>query len=162
MNNKPENISEPPASSGIIVISVGVVQEGFLLCGHGLSLYCAGRNVGVRPGQHCLCTVANTIAKVDKKTYKWCRNIMTKMLIPFQNKQKVEITFGIVGIKSKAPKTIQMAKRIQVPLSSCIIRYTLMNILMTGRNGSRGTCVERVHAFNEKKHIVISVMGLNW
>lgn len=38
------------------------------------------------------------------------------------------------------PIAIQMANRIQVPRSSCIIRYTLTNMLMTGRKGSSGTC----------------------
>lgn len=38
------------------------------------------------------------------------------------------------------PIDIQMANRTQVPLSSCIIRYTLTNMLTTGMNGSKGTC----------------------
>ncbi len=47
------------------------------------------------------------------------------------------------------PIDIQMANRTQVPLSSCIIRYTLTNMLTTGRNGSKGTCWKMTIIQNE-------------
>lgn len=56
----------------------------------------------------------------------------------------IEVTWDINGQKPQIPIAIQMAKRSQVPLSSCIIRKTLMNRLVMGRKGSRGTYKEKV------------------
>ena len=93
-------MSEPPAASGIFIVSAGVLcvaQKGLLLWGRGLSIQSGGWRRRLR--HHCLCTVANTIAEVDQKT---CN--VTETCITF-HRCLVESGYSVCLCWSKIPST---------------------------------------------------------
>lgn len=115
--NRPSNATPASLSLLVIVRVLRIAKKGRLLCDHRLALYRAGRRAG--PVQICLRAVANSVAEVDKET---CENIIETLL---DKKKKFSPLLNKLTEKAETvdvPMAIQMANRIQVPLSSCIIR----------------------------------------